>query len=168
VTVVVVMGVSGSGKTTIAEDLARRLGVVFAEADEFHPLANIEKMESGHPLSDDDRWPWLRGIATWIGEHADTGGVLTCSALKRRYRDLLATAADRVFFLHLHGSRDVIAERIGARRGHFMPPSLLDSQFADLEPLQPDEPGAVIDISADSDLVLTRCVAALRAWESTG
>lgn len=164
----VVMGVSGSGKTTIAEDVARRLDVAFAEADEFHPLANIEKMESGAPLSDDDRWPWLRGIATWIGEHADSGGVLTCSALKRRYRDLLTTAADRVFFLHLHGSREMISERIGARRGHFMPASLLDSQFADLEPLEADEAGAVVDITADPELVLTRCVAALRAWESAG
>jgi gluconokinase len=162
-TVVVVMGVSGSGKTTVGTELARRLGVPFAEADTFHPQANIDKMESGRPLTDEDRWPWLRALAAWIGEHADTGGVLTCSALKRGYRDLLAGAADQVFFLHLQGSRELLAQRLGARKGHFMPPSLLDSQLADLEPLGADETGAVVDISGPSDEIVQMSINALRA-----
>jgi gluconokinase len=164
--VVVVMGVSGCGKTTVAAEVARRLDLPFAEADEFHPLANIEKMERGQPLTDDDRWPWLRALAEWIGEHAEVGGVLTCSALKRSYRDLLRSATDRVFFVHLHGSRELVDERLSARTGHFMPRTLLDSQFADLEPLSDDEPGAVIDIAVAPDQLVGRCVSAVRAWEA--
>jgi gluconokinase len=144
--VIVVMGVSGSGKTTVGRALAARLGVVYAEADEFHPPANIAKMSAGHPLTDEDRWPWLRSIADWIGAHEVDGGVATCSALKRTYRDLLRSGGP-VFFVHLAGGPDLIAGRLGARHGHFMPAALLDSQIADLEPLDPDEPGVVLDIA---------------------
>lgn len=144
------MGVSGSGKTTVGRALAARLGVVYAEADEFHPPENIAKMSAGHPLTDEDRWPWLRAIAEWIGEHETDGGVVTCSALKRTYRDLLRSGGP-VFFVHLEGGHDVIAARLNARQGHFMPPALLDSQIADLEPLDPDEPGVVLDIDQTPD-----------------
>ena len=143
--VVVVMGVSGSGKSTVGRALAARLGVPYAEGDEFHPKANVDKMASGHPLTDADRWPWLRSIAGWIGGQPE-GGVVTCSALKRAYRDLLRSAGD-VWFLHLTGDRALLADRLGARSGHFMPAALLDSQLADLEPLGPDEPGLAVDIA---------------------
>jgi gluconokinase len=156
--VIVVMGVTGSGKTTVGQALAQRLGVDYAEADEFHPQENIAKMSAGTPLTDDDRWPWLGTIAEWIGKHPQ-GGVVTCSALKRKYRDVLKRDGD-VFFLHLDGTRELIAARLAERKGHFMPPALLDSQFADLEPLQEDERGAVINIDATPE-ELTE--AALRA-----
>jgi gluconokinase len=145
-TVIVVMGVAGTGKTTVGQDLAGRLGVDYAEADAFHPEANIEKMSSGHPLTDEDRRPWLHAIADWIREHQASGGVVSSSALKRRYRDVLRTGGD-VWFLHLHGQRELIAERMKSRSGHFMPVSLLDSQLADLEPLETDERGVVADIA---------------------
>jgi gluconokinase len=144
--VIVVMGVSGSGKTTVGQALAQRLGVDYAEADEFHPPENIAKMSAGTALTDDDRWPWLGAIAEWIGEHPQ-GGVVTCSALKRKYRDVLKRGGD-VFFLHLDGTRELIAARLAERKGHFMPPALLDSQFADLEALTEDERGAVVSIDA--------------------
>jgi len=144
-TVIVVMGVSGSGKTTIGTALANALDVEYAEADTFHPQANIDKMTAGHPLTDEDRAPWLEAIAGWIREHQATGGVVTSSALKRRYRDVLRTGGN-VWFAHLHGDREILAERMQSRSGHFMPVSLLDSQLADLEPLEPDEPGAIFDI----------------------
>ena len=155
--VVVVMGVSGSGKTTVGRRLVGRLGVPYAEADEFHPPANIEKMSAGRPLTDEDRWPWLRAIADWITSQAGRrGGVVSCSALKRSYRDLLRSAADLVWFLHLDGSRALITDRITGRSGHFMPAALLDSQFADLEPLDEDEPGLVVDVdAAPADIVET-------------
>ncbi len=143
---VVIMGVSASGKTTVGQLLAQRLGVPYAEADDFHPAANVAKMRAGHPLDDEDRRPWLDEIARWLADHADSGGVVSCSALKRRYRDRLVSAARHVFFLHLDGSRELIAARITARQGHFMPPGLLDTQFADLEPLGNDEAGAAIPI----------------------
>ncbi|SEF36184.1 gluconokinase [Amycolatopsis pretoriensis] len=144
-TVIVVMGVSGSGKTTIGTALATALGVEYAEADTFHSQANIDKMTAGHPLTDADRAPWLEAIAGWIRDHQDAGGVVTSSALKRRYRDVLRTGGD-VWFAHLHGDREILAERMKSRSGHFMPVSLLDSQLADLEPLEADEPGAIFDI----------------------
>jgi gluconokinase len=143
--VIVVMGVSGSGKTTLGRNLADRLGVVYAEADEFHPPENIAKMSAGHPLTDEDRWPWLHAIAQWIGEHEESGGVVTCSALKRTYRDVLSGGGP-VFFIHLDGAREVIGARLAVRKDHFMPPALLDSQLAALEPLGPDEPGVVLNI----------------------
>ncbi|CAL9338830.1 Gluconokinase [Streptomyces sp. enrichment culture] len=143
---VVVMGVSGSGKTTVGRLLARHLGVPYAEGDDFHPAPNVAKMRAGHPLDDEDRRPWLDEIARWLAGHADGGGVVTCSALKRRYRARLASAAPRVFFLHLDGSPELIAARITARQGHFMPPELLRTQFADFESLGDDEAGSAIPI----------------------
>ncbi|OLR90349.1 gluconokinase [Actinokineospora bangkokensis] len=157
------MGVSGSGKTTVAAGLAQRLGVPLAEADEFHSPANIAKMTSGRPLDDADRAPWLAAIAGWIAERArDGGGVVTCSALKRRYRDtLLAAAPGHVLFLHLDGDKELLAERIGRRSGHFMPPALLDSQLADLEPLEPGEPGVRLDIALTPDALVDAAAAAV-------
>ncbi|AXB47203.1 gluconokinase [Amycolatopsis albispora] len=159
-TVVVVMGVSGSGKTTVGTALAEALGVAYAEADSFHPKANIEKMTAGTPLTDEDRWPWLDAIAGWIREHDESGGVVTSSALKRRYRDVLRGGGD-VWFVHLHGPREVIAQRLSGRSGHFMPPSLLDSQFADLEPLADDERGVVLDVTESPEQLVQQALDAL-------
>lgn len=143
----VVMGVSGIGKSTTARLVAERLGWPMAEADDFHPRTNIDKMTAGIPLTDDDRMPWLHAIRDWISERADAGEdvVVTCSALKRSYRDILREAGARVWFVFLHGPAPVVLERIADRTGHFMPPSLLDSQFGDLEPLEADEDGVVVD-----------------------
>jgi gluconokinase len=159
-TCLVVMGVAGSGKSTVARLLADRLGLPMAEADEFHPAANIAKMSAGVPLTDADREPWLRALRDWISEHdaAGRGSVVTCSALKRSYRDLLREASARVRFVHLSGTREVIAARMASRSGHFMPPSLLDSQFAALEPLGDDEDGLTVDVAASpSRIVETVC-----------
>lgn len=160
-TVLVLMGVAGSGKSTVAAVLHGRLGWDFAEGDDMHPAANVEKMRAGHPLTDDDRWPWLARIATWIDEHVQQGrsGLVTCSALKRRYRDLLRNDhPDAVTFVYFHGSHDQIAARLTARHGHYMPAALLDSQFADLEPPGPDEHALTVDITASpteqTDLVM--------------
>ncbi|GGR00256.1 gluconokinase [Kitasatospora griseola] len=161
--VIVVMGVSGVGKTTVARLLAHRLGLPYAEADDFHPAANIAKMSAGTPLDDHDREPWLRALGAWLGERAaaGTGGVVTCSALKRSYRDILRDACPEAFFLHLTGSHELVGDRIAHRTGHFMPPSLLDSQYATLEPLRADESGTVLDVDADPDTLVDRAVAAL-------
>ncbi|HEX4246684.1 MAG TPA: gluconokinase [Pseudonocardia sp.] len=157
--VIVVMGVSGSGKSTVGEALAARLGVEYADGDTFHPPANIAKMSAGHPLTDDDRWGWLDAMASWIHGHVSTGGVLGASALKRRYRDRLRTGGD-VWFLHLSGDRELLAERLLARHGHFMKVTLLDSQLADLEPLQPDEPGHVADLADPPARIVEQALAA--------
>lgn len=159
-TAVVVMGVSGSGKTTIAEVLARRLGWQEAEADDFHPAANIAKMHDGIPLTDADRQPWLAALRGWINA-APGSVILTCSALKRSYRDVLRTADARVEFIHLDGDHELIRQRISARKGHFMPASLLDSQFATLEPLQPDEAGLVVGVAGDPDAIADQAIHAL-------
>jgi gluconokinase len=145
-TSIVVMGVSGSGKTSAARELTRQLGWEYIEGDDLHPEANVAKMAAGHPLDDEDRWPWLRRIADVIGEHeaAGTSLVLTCSALKRSYRDLLRDGHPSVWFAHMQVSQQVLADRLAQRKGHYMPPSLLDSQLATLEPLAEDEPGDVI------------------------
>lgn len=143
----VMMGVSGSGKSVVGAALAQRLRVPFADADDLHPPANIAKMSAGVPLDDDDREPWLRTVAHWLREHAGEGGVVACSALKRSYRDLLREHATHTVFLHLHGDRDVLAQRVTARPGHFMPAVLIDSQLATLEPLGADERGATLDVS---------------------
>ncbi|GAB3659971.1 gluconokinase [Nocardioides korecus] len=151
---VVAMGVSGSGKSTVGAALAQRLRVPFADADDFHPEANIVKMTAGHALDDDDRRPWLEAIGRWLDDHAATGGVMSCSALKRAYRDQLRAHAPRCEFLHLAGSPEVIARRQASRPGHFMPPSLLASQFATLEPLDPDELGLVVDVDQPVDAIV--------------
>ena len=137
--VLVVMGVSGCGKSTVAGILAGQLEWDLAEGDDLHPAANVAKMASGTPLTDDDRWPWLDLVADWITRRTGAGvpGIITCSALKRAYRDKLA--GPNVVFVHLAGDRDVIGQRLNARMDHFMPPALLDSQIATLEPPQPDE-----------------------------
>ncbi|SES43722.1 gluconokinase [Actinokineospora terrae] len=163
--VVVVMGVAGSGKTTVATLLAEQLQVPLAEADEFHPAANIAKMSAGTPLTDEDRWPWLDAIADWIRERAHNGGgVVTCSALKRSYRDLLGRD-ERVFFVHLNGSRELLADRMRGRSGHFMPVSLLDSQLADLEPLAEGEPGLELDITDPPDQLAAAAARGLAEFE---
>jgi gluconokinase len=158
---VVVMGVSGSGKSTVGGLLAERLAVPYAEADVFHPPANIAKMSAGHPLDDADREPWLDAIATWITEHGGRGGVISCSALKRRYRDRLRAAAPGLFFIHLDGPEELIASRLAARMEHFMPAGLLRSQLEALERLEPDEAGAVIPIEGGPAQVTDRAIAAL-------
>ncbi len=159
--VVVVMGVSGSGKSTVGGLLAERLGVPCAEADDFHPAANIAKMAAGHPLDDADRAPWLDAVADWIAGRAAEGGVVTCSALRHRYRDRLRLAAPEVFFVHLDGPEELIAERLAARREHFMPATLLRSQLDALEPLTAGEAGAVVGIEGDPRSVADRAYAAL-------
>lgn len=146
--VLVLMGVSGSGKSTVALMLAHRLNWIFEEGDWFHPPSNIEKMHSGVPLTDEDRWPWLHGIAAWIDatRRAGNHGIIACSALKRVYRDILVGDRPDVRLVYLKGDRDLIARRLAARDAHFMPPSLLDSQFASLEEPQPDEHAIVVSI----------------------
>jgi gluconokinase len=146
--VLVFMGVSGCGKTTVAAILAGRLGWRFEEGDALHPQSNIEKMEAGQPLTDDDRAPWLERVAEWVDERLDTheNGLITCSALKRSYRDVINRRGSGVVFVYLAGSKETIAARLAARHGHFMPSSLLDSQFADLEEPTPDEPEIRLDV----------------------
>jgi gluconokinase/shikimate kinase len=146
--VLVLIGVSGSGKSTVAALLAERLGWDFEEGDDLHPPANVAKMHAGHPLDDEDRKPWLAKVAAWITEHTDNGrpGIITCSALKRSYRDALR--GEHVVFVYMNGSQDEIASRLASRQGHYMPSSLLDSQFATLEPPAPDERSISIGISA--------------------
>ena len=144
---VVVMGVTGSGKTTVGQALADRLGVEFADADDFHSTASIAKMASGHPLDDDDRAPWLAAIGSWLAEHDEQGAVVGCSALRRRYRDVLRSAAPRLQLLHLTGDPAVLTRRVSDRPGHFMPASLITSQLETLEPLEADEPGRAADLT---------------------
>jgi len=146
VVVLVVMGVTGTGKSTVAGILAGLLGWDLEEGDDLHPSANVEKMRAGQPLDDEDRWPWLDRIAAWIQVHTMSGtpGIITCSALKRSYRDRLGGAG--VVFVHLAGSRADIQARLSRRLDHFMPASLLDSQLQALEPLEPDERGVVIPL----------------------
>ena len=154
---VVAMGVSGSGKSTVGAALAQRLRVPFADADDFHPPANIEKMTAGHALNDDDRRPWLDSIGEWLAAHPD-GGVMSCSALKHVYRDQLREHCPDVQFLHLAGTPDVIGRRQASRPGHFMPASLLASQFETLEPLSADERGLAIDVDQDIDSIVDEYV----------
>jgi gluconokinase len=146
---IVVMGVAGSGKTTVAALLAGRLGASFAEGDEFHPPENVAKMTAGVPLDDADRWPWLGTIRDWLSAQHDAGrvGVVPASSLKRAYRDLLREARGGVLFVHLTGSRELLTERIQGRAGHFMKPEMLESQLATLEPLGDDEAGFTVDVA---------------------
>ncbi|AIY16406.2 Gluconokinase [Pimelobacter simplex] len=157
----VVMGVSGSGKSTVGAALGQRLGVPFADADDFHPPENIAKMAAGHALDDTDRHPWLEAIGGWLADHDAAGGVISCSALKHVYRDQLRRHAPRSWFVHLDGTHDVIARRQASRPGHFMPTSLLDSQFATLEPLAADEAGFVVDVDQSVDAIVDQVVAEL-------
>lgn len=162
--VVVVMGVSGSGKTTIGAALARRLAVPFLDADDYHPPANVEKMAHGVPLDDSDRWPWLGALGRAMAEtEATAGGVVSaCSALKRSYRVHLAdTIAVPLVFLVLDGSRETLWARISARRNHYMPPALLGSQLADLERPDASEPALIVSIEQDVDSLVDEAVAAL-------
>lgn len=160
---IVVMGVSGSGKTTIGVALARRLGWDFEEGDSLHPASNVAKMASGHPLTDEDRWPWLRRIGDWLDREQRSGrsGVVSCSALKRGYRDLLRDGRPQLRFLHLSGTPDLIGSRIQYRRGHFMPAGLLDSQLASLEPLGAGEPAVTVAIGGSPAQIVTAALAAL-------
>ena len=161
--IIVVMGVSGSGKTTVATGIATALGWQFAEGDDFHPEANVAKMRSGQPLTDDDRWPWLETIGRWISarEAAGESAVVTCSALRRAYRDVLRRDRPHVRFLHVEAPGAVIADRVEHRAGHYMPPSLLPSQLATLEPLGPDEPGVSVTTEGEPTEVRDRCLIAL-------
>jgi gluconokinase len=150
------MGVSGSGKSLIGASFARELGLGFVEGDDYHPAENVRRMSSGIPLTDDDRAGWLRALAVRIREATDagTGLVMTCSALKRSYRDVLRAEADELRFIFLRGPQALIAERLAGRRGHFMPASLLESQFATLEEPSPDEEAWVCDVrQSPRDLV---------------
>jgi len=146
--VVVVMGVSGCGKSTIASMLAHRLNWIYEDGDWFHPQSNVRKMHAGEPLTDEDRWPWLQGIAAWIDATRRVGnhGTVACSALKRAYRDILVGERRDVRIVYLKGGRDLIARRLAERDRHFMPPSLLNSQFTALEEPQPDEHPVVVSI----------------------
>lgn len=165
----VFMGVSGCGKTTAAELAAQQLGWPYAEADEFHPQANIDKMASGHPLNDEDRRPWLETMRDWMTDHSETGNtdpeadpedgaapgsVVTCSALKRSYRDILREATGRVVFIQLDGPMEVVAERMTHRKGHFMPTSLLQSQYDTLESLEEDEDGVIVDLTETPENII--------------
>jgi len=143
--ILLVMGVSGSGKTTIGAMLAGRLGWKYAEADDFHPPANVAKMHSGIPLTDEDRWPWLGAIAAWMDEQTEPA-VVTCSALKHKYRDMLRQGRPDLRLIYLDGSKELISTRLAARHGHFFPKQLLDSQFVDLEPPRADEHPLTVSI----------------------
>ena len=160
----IVMGVSGSGKSTIGERLARRIAWRFEDGDRFHPASNVAKMSAGHPLSDDDRWPWLRAIAAEIdrvclaGEHA----VIACSALKRSYRDILVHGRRDVRIVFLQGAQPLIAERMARRKGHFMPPGLLDSQFKTLEPPGAAENPVTVSIDASVEVIVDDIVRQLK------
>ena len=158
---IVLMGVSGSGKSSVMKRLARHLGWPAAEGDAFHSPENVAKMASGVPLTDEDRWPWLDALAAWIGERERAGenALVTCSALKREYRDRLRDGHPSVWFVHLTAGRAILAERVERRRGHYMPASLLASQLSTLEPLAADEPG----ITLSTDLSKGRAIEAILA-----
>lgn len=157
----VVMGVAGSGKTTVGAMLAGRLGWQYADADDFHPVANVEKMAAGHPLTDEDRWPWLHAIAAWIDVQVAAGqpAVVSCSALHRAYRDVFRRP--EVQMVYLHGSPDVIAGRLASRQGHFFKREMLDSQFATLEEPGPDEQVIMVSIDGTPLQVVDRILAEL-------
>ena len=163
------MGVSGSGKSTIAAALADRLGWTFEDGDRFHPASNVAKMSAGHPLTDDDRWPWLQAIADEIDRVCEAGGhvVVACSALKRAYRDLLVHGRSDVRIVFLDGSQALIADRLGQRKGHFMPPGLLDSQFKTLERPQADEHPITVSIDAPVEAIVGDIVTQMTAQVRT-
>jgi gluconokinase len=156
----IVMGVAGSGKTTIAQALATGIGWRFEDGDKFHPASNVAKMRAGHPLTDEDRWPWLRAIAEEVDRTREAGEhlVVACSALKRVYRNILIGKRTGVRLIYLKGTRDLILQRLRARRGHFMPPELLDSQFATLEEPGPDENAVVVDVAPSVGVIVDEIV----------
>ena len=162
---VVVMGVSGTGKSTVARGLAQRLGRLFVEGDDLHPPANVERMSAGVPLTDDDRWPWLGAVRDAMSAHAAAGTstVVACSSLRRVYRAVLREATGTVRFVLLDVDPEVLRDRVAHRRGHWMPPSLLQSQLDTLEPLQADEDGIVLEVVGSPDRVVRDAVAALDA-----
>jgi gluconokinase len=157
------MGVSGVGKSTVAKGLSVTLGWTCAEGDAFHSPTNVATMAAGHPLTDDDRRPWLRAIGTWMDGRIRAGepSVVTCSALRRSYRDLLREGRPEVSFLHLVVAPDLVAQRLRSRRDHYMPATLLPSQYDLLEPLEPDEPGVTVAVDGNAAEVLGRAIAAL-------
>lgn len=157
---IVVMGVSGCGKSTVGSQLAKRLGIEYKDGDELHPKENIDKMRSGTPLTDADREPWLGLVGQWLSERDD--GVIACSALKRSYRDIIRKKAPDTLFVHLHGTYEVHLKRVQRREGHFMPTSLLDSQFDTLEPLEDDEPSMLIDIDQPVEDIVEAAYQAVR------
>lgn len=161
--VLVVMGVSGAGKSTVGREVAARLDWAFQEGDDLHPAANVAKMKSGRPLDDADRAPWLAAIAAWIDRQAAAGApaVIACSALKRRYRQVLTDGRPFVRIIYLEGDRDIIRERIEARKHAYFPAALLDSQFADLEPPGPDEHPIVVEAAWPIETQVGEIVAAL-------
>lgn len=159
---VIVAGVSGSGKSTVGAALAGHLGVPFVDADSLHSAANVAKMAGGTPLTDEDRGPWLESIGQAMRAAENDGLVLACSSLRRRYRDQIRAAAPDTFFVTLTGSRELLAERLAGRAGHFMPSTLLDSQLAAFEPLQPDERGIDLSIDAAPLTLVARAAAAIR------
>jgi gluconokinase len=163
-TIAVVMGVSGSGKTTIAAGIAHEEGWILLEGDAFHPPANIAKMQAGIPLTDEDRWPWLHAIAAKQDELLAAGqsAVVACSALKRTYRDILIGDRPDTVLVYLRGSKQLIDARMKARKGHFMPPALLDSQFATLEEPNPDENPIIVDIGGPPEETTAAAVAQLK------
>lgn len=162
--VIVVMGVASSGKTSLGERLAERLGWPFRDADSFHPPENVAKMSAGTPLTDVDRKPWLAAIAAWIDDLRASGrnGIVTCSALKKAYRDVILGNRPDVALVYLKGSRELIGARMAARQHHFMPPSLLDSQFATLEEPGPDENPLVVTVEATREAIVEQVVSELR------
>jgi gluconokinase len=163
-TIVVVMGVSGSGKTTIAAGVARQQGWILLEGDTFHPPANIAKMKAGTALTDDDRWPWLRAIAAKEDEllAAEQSAVVACSALKRSYRDILLGGRPDTVLVYPRGAKALIMERMQQRKDHFMPPALLDSQFVTLEEPEPDEHPIVVDIGGPAESVIAETMRQLK------
>lgn len=158
---IVVMGVAGSGKSTVGEALAARLGAEFIDSDQLHPPANIDKMSKGIPLDEDDRRPWLDLVGATLAAASGTGMIVACSSLRRRYRDRIRLAAPDTVFVHLHGGRALLAARLESRKGHFMPVSLLDSQLRSLEPLDDDEAGVVVDLGAPIDDIVDAALAGL-------
>jgi gluconokinase len=160
----VVMGVSGSGKSTIADRLAARLGWRYEDGDRYHPPANVAKMSAGQPLTDEDRWPWLQAIADEIDRLSAAGqrAVVACSALKRAYRDILVHGRDDIRIVFLNGTQDLIADRLAARKGHFMPPGLLASQFRTLQPPQPDERPITVSIDAPVETIVEDIISQLK------
>ena len=165
VTVLVMMGVSGSGKTTVGERLAHRLGWPFKEGDQLHPRENVARMKAGRPLTDEDRAPWLAAVAAWIDawRHAGVSGVITCSALKRDYRRVLSEGRPEVRFIYLKGEAALLSQRLAERRGHFMPASLLASQFHDLEPPAADEGAIVVEVDQPVEAQVKSIIRSLQA-----